>query len=49
MITIIDRAEIVLELKVTLWSLIDGGLGKISKINSREGWNSRGIGKNLKN
>ena len=35
----------------TLRSLIDGGCGivggleKISKINSRGGWNSRGVGK----
>ena len=37
----------------TLWTLIDGGgwnsmggLEKISKINSRGGWNNRGVGKN---
>ena len=41
----------------TLWPLIDGGggvgivggVGKISKINSRGGWNNRGVGKNLRN
>ena len=36
---------------LTLWSLIDGGVGivggleKISKINSLGGWNSRGLEK----